>query len=219
VTHPLAGALQQGLLELGLVLSSAQQQQLLDYLDLMGKWNKVYNLTAVRDPQQMLTQHVLDCLAVVQPLRQRLPNTRSVLDVGAGGGLPAVVLAVACPTVQVAAVDTVAKKAAFIQTAAHSLGLPNLRGIHARVEDLTETFDVVCSRAFASLADFTHWSTRALKPTGVWMAMKGRVPDQEIAALPAQVVVDDVQLLQVPGLEAQRCVVWLRRQADLSDAN
>ena len=221
MTHPLAGALQQGLLELGLVLSSAQQQQLLDYLDLMGKWNKVYNLTAVRDPQQMLTQHVLDCLAVVQPLRQRLPNTCSVLDVGAGGGLPAVVLAVACPTVQVAAVDTVAKKAAFIQTVAHSLGLPNLRGIHARVEDLTETFDVVCSRAFASLSDFTHWSTRALKPTGVWMAMKGRVPDQEIAALPAQVVVDDVQLLQVPGLEAQRCVVWLRRQAGPmgSDAN
>jgi 16S rRNA (guanine527-N7)-methyltransferase len=91
------------------------------------------------------------------------------------------------------------------------LGLSNLRGIHARVEDLTEDFDVVCSRAFASLVDFTQWSGAALKPGGVWMAMKGRVPDEEIAALPYQVVVDGVQLLQVPGLEAQRCVVWMRQ--------
>jgi 16S rRNA (guanine527-N7)-methyltransferase len=207
----LAGALREGLNQLGLALSPAQQQQLLDYLDLLGKWNKVYNLTAVRDPAQMLTQHLLDCLAVVQPLTQRLPHVQSVLDVGAGGGLPAVVLAVVCPHIQVAAVDTVAKKAAFIQTAAHSLGLPNLRGIHARVEDLAEGFDVVCSRAFASLADFTSWSAAALKPGGVWMAMKGRVPDEELAALPPGVRVDEVQLLQVPGLEAQRCVVWMRQ--------
>jgi 16S rRNA (guanine527-N7)-methyltransferase len=197
--------------QLGLALSPAQQQQLLDYLDLLGKWNKIYNLTAVRDPAQMLTQHLLDCLAVVQPLKARLPALQTVLDVGAGGGLPAVVLAVACPQWQVSAVDTVAKKAAFIQTAAHSLGLSNLRGIHARVEELTEGFDVVCSRAFASLADFTSWSAAALKPGGVWMAMKGRVPDEELAALPPGVRVDEVQLLQVPGLEAQRCVVWMRQ--------
>jgi len=108
-------------------------------------------------------------------------------------------------------VDTVAKKAAFIQTAAHSLGLPNLRGIHARVEDLTESYDLVCSRAFASLADFTTWSAAALKPGGVWMAMKGRVPDEELAALPPGLRVDEVQLLQVPGLQAQRCVVWMRQ--------
>jgi 16S rRNA (guanine527-N7)-methyltransferase len=197
--------------QLGLALSPAQQQQLLDYLDLLGKWNKVYNLTAVRDPAQMLTQHLLDCLAVVQPLKARLPALQTVLDVGAGGGLPAVVLAVACPQWQVSAVDTVAKKAAFIQTAAHSLGLPNLRGIHARVEDLAEGYDLVCSRAFASLADFTSWSAAALKPGGVWMAMKGRVPDEELAELPPGVRVDEVQLLQVPGLEAQRCVVWMRQ--------
>jgi 16S rRNA (guanine527-N7)-methyltransferase len=197
--------------QLGLALSPAQQQQLLDYLDLLGKWNKVYNLTAVRDPAQMLTQHLLDCLAVVQPLKARLPALQTVLDVGAGGGLPAVVLAVACPQWQVSAVDTVAKKAAFIQTAAHSLGLPNLRGIHARVEDLAECYDLVCSRAFASLADFTSWSAAALKPGGVWMAMKGRVPDEELAALPPGLRVDEVQLLQVPGLEAQRCVVWMRQ--------
>jgi 16S rRNA (guanine527-N7)-methyltransferase len=209
----LVGALSEGLNQLGLALSPAQQQQLLDYLDLLGKWNKVYNLTAVREPAQMLTQHLLDCLAVVPSLKARLPALQTVLDVGAGGGLPAVVLAVACPQWQVSAVDTVAKKAAFIQTAAHSLGLPNLRGIHARVEDLTEGYDLVCSRAFASLTDFTSWSAAALKPGGVWMAMKGRVPDEEIAALPAGVRVDEVQLLQVPGLEAQRCVVWMRREA------
>jgi 16S rRNA (guanine527-N7)-methyltransferase len=207
----LAGALSEGLNQLGLALSPAQQQQLLDYLDLLGKWNKIYNLTAVRDPAQMLTQHLLDCLAVVQPLKARLPALQTVLDVGAGGGLPAVVLAVACPQWQVSAVDTVAKKAAFIQTAAHSLGLPNLRGIHARVEDLAEGYDLVCSRAFSSLADFTSWSAAALKPGGVWMAMKGRVPDEELAALPPGVRVDEVQLLQVPGLEAQRCVVWMRQ--------
>ena len=211
MSHPLAGALREGLNQLGLALSPAQQQQLLDYLDLLGKWNKIYNLTAVRDPAQMLTQHLLDCLAVVQPLKARLPALQTVLDVGAGGGLPAVVLAVACPQWQVSAVDTVAKKAAFIQTAAHSLGLPNLRGIHARVEDLAEGYDLVCSRAFASLADFTSWSAAALKPGGVWMAMKGRVPDEELAALPPGVRVDEVQLLQVPGLEAQRCVVWMRQ--------
>jgi 16S rRNA (guanine527-N7)-methyltransferase len=203
--------LREGLNQLGLALSPAQQQQLLDYLDLLGKWNKIYNLTAVRDPAQMLTQHLLDCLAVVQPLKARLPALQTVLDVGAGGGLPAVVLAVACPQWQVSAVDTVAKKAAFIQTAAHSLGLPNLRGIHARVEDLAEGYDLVCSRAFASLADFTSWSAAALKPGGVWMAMKGRVPDEELAALPPGLRVDEVQLLQVPGLEAQRCVVWMRQ--------
>ena len=213
MSHPLAGALREGLNQLGLALSPAQQQQLLDYLDLLGKWNKIYNLTAVRDPAQMLTQHLLDCLAVVQPLKARLPALQTVLDVGAGGGLPAVVLAVACPQWQVSAVDTVAKKAAFIQTAAHSLGLPNLRGIHARVEDLAEGYDLVCSRAFASLADFTSWSAAALKPGGVWMAMKGRVPDEELAALPPGLRVDEVQLLEVPGLEAQRCVVWMRREA------
>ena len=211
MSHALAPALRQGLGALNLSLSDGQQEQLLVYLDLLLKWNKVYNLTAVRDPAQMLTQHLLDCLAAVPPLTQRLPHAQKALDVGAGGGLPAVVLAVACPQLQVSAVDTVAKKAAFIQTAAHSLGLSNLSGIHARVEDLAGDHDLVCSRAFAALADFTRWSDAALKPGGVWMAMKGRVPDEEIAALPQGVQVDQVQLLQVPGLDAQRCLVWMRR--------
>jgi 16S rRNA (guanine527-N7)-methyltransferase len=191
-------------------LSDAQQADLLAYLDLLLKWNKVYNLTALREPDQVLTHHVLDCLAVVRPMTERMPALTTVLDVGAGGGLPAVVIALACPHIQVTAVDTVAKKAAFIQTAAHRLGLSNLKGVHARVEDISGPFDLVTSRAFASLHDFTAWSRGALAPHGVWMAMKGRTPDDEISALPASVQVDALEALQVPGLDAQRCLVWMR---------
>lgn len=210
MSHPQAAALRQGLAALGLGLGDDQAAQLLAYLDLLLKWNKVYNLTALREPDQVLTHHVLDCLAVIRPMAERLPALTTVLDVGAGGGLPAVVIALTCPHIQVTAVDTVAKKAAFIQTAAHSLGLSNLKGVHARVEDVSGPFDLVTSRAFASLLDFTTWSRGALAPHGVWMAMKGRTPDDEIAALPASVTVDDVHALQVPGLDAQRCLVWMR---------
>ena len=210
MSHPQAAALRQGLDALDVRLSDAQQADLLAYLDLLLKWNKVYNLTALREPDQVLTHHVLDCLAVVRPMTERMPALTTVLDVGAGGGLPAVVIALACPHIQVTAVDTVAKKAAFIQTAAHRLGLPNLKGVHARVEDISGPFDLVTSRAFASLLDFTAWSRGALAPHGVWMAMKGRTPDDEISALPASVQVDALEALQVPGLDAQRCLVWMR---------
>ena len=210
MSHPQAAALRQGLDALDVSLSDAQQADLLAYLDLLLKWNKVYNLTALREPNQVLTHHVLDCLAVVRPMTERMPALTTVLDVGAGGGLPAVVIALACPHIQVTAVDTVAKKAAFIQTAAHRLGLPNLKGVHARVEDISGPFDLVTSRAFASLHDFTAWSRGALAPHGVWMAMKGRTPDDEISARPASVQVDALEALQVPGLDAQRCLVWMR---------
>lgn len=210
MSHPQAAALRQGLSALGLSLGDDQAARLLAYLDLLLKWNKVYNLTALREPDQVLTHHVLDCLAVIRPMTERLPALTTVLDVGAGGGLPAVVIALTCPHIQVTAVDTVAKKAAFIQTTAHSLGLSNLKGVHARVENVSGPFDLVTSRAFASLLDFTTWSRGALAPHGVWMAMKGRTPDDEIVALPASVAVDHVQALQVPGLDAQRCLVWMR---------
>ena len=208
--------LRAGLAALGLSLSDAQVRQLLDYQNLIGKWNKVYNLTAVRDPAEMLTHHLLDSLAVVRPLRQQLAalgrdESVRVLDVGAGAGLPGVVLAICCPTMTVHCVDTVAKKAAFVQQAAVSLKLPRLRGIHARVESLTEPYDVVCSRAFASLADFTQWSAGALAPQGVWMAMKGKHPQAELLALDPAVQVFHVEPLQVPGLDAERCLVWMRR--------
>jgi 16S rRNA (guanine527-N7)-methyltransferase len=191
-------------------LSDAQHQHLLTYIDLLQKWNRVYNLTAVKDPEQMLTQHVLDCLAVVSPLKEKAPWAKSLLDVGAGGGLPSVVLAIACPDLTVLAVDAVAKKTAFIQSTAHTLGLANLQAQHARVESLTQTFDVVSSRAYASLTDFVLTSRACLAPGGWWMAMKGLVPAEEIAHLPSDIEVVQTQLLSVPDLDAQRCLVWMR---------
>jgi len=210
--------LEQGIATLGLQLTAAQIDLLLEFLALLQKWNKVYNLTAVRDPQEMLTHHLLDSLAAVAPLQKhvqglaRAEGARTpLLDVGSGGGLPGVVFAICCPEIDVSCVDTVAKKAAFIQQAAASLKLRNLRGIHARVESLTGPYAVVSCRAFASLPDFTTWSRPALADDGVWFAMKGKHPADEIAALAAEVQVFHVEQLQVPQLDAERCIVWLRK--------
>lgn len=221
MSDALDAALRSGADALGVVLSDLQLQQLLDYLALLQKWNRVYNLTSVRDPAEMLTHHLLDSLAVVQPLQRHLAHQGSaeacrLLDVGSGGGLPGVVLAVCLPQVEVHCVDTVAKKAAFVQQVAASLRLPNLRGIHARVESLAGPYQVVSSRAFASLKDFTDWSRGALAEGGVWLAMKGKHPEAELAELDAGVQVFHVEPLQVPGLDAERCIVWMRPAAVLA---
>ena len=201
--------------KLGLELSAVQVDYLFAYLALIQKWTKVYNLTAVRDPAEMLTHHLLDSLAVIAPLRAQIAKTPfatglRLLDVGSGAGLPGVVIAICCPEIRVDCVDTVAKKAAFIQQVAVSLKLPNLRGVHARVENLTDKYQVVSSRAFASLVDFTNWSKAALAEQGIWMAMKGKNPVDEVAALPVGVGVFHVEQLVVPGLDAERCIVWMR---------
>jgi 16S rRNA (guanine527-N7)-methyltransferase len=204
--------LRSGLAELGLELDDTQIAQLLSYQQLIQKWTQVYNLTAVRDPAEMLTHHLLDSLAAVQPLRRQTHGQPvRLLDVGSGAGLPGAVFAICCPEIQVDCVDTVAKKAAFIQQVAVSLKLPNLRGVHARVEKLAGPYDVISSRAFASLPDFAVWSSGALAEQGVWMALKGKRPDDEIAALPPGVVVFHVEQLKVPGLDAERCIVWLKK--------
>lgn len=206
--------LEGGLAALGLDLAAERRAQLLDYLELIQKWNRVYNLTAVRDPREMLTQHLLDSLAVVAPLRRHTGGAPcSLLDVGAGAGLPGVVIAIACPEIRVDCVDTVAKKAAFLQQVAVTLRLPNLRGLHDRVERLAGPYDVIASRAFASLADFVGWSGAALAPQGVWMAMKGRHPEEELAALPPEVAMFHVEQLRVPNFEGERCLVWMRRRS------
>jgi 16S rRNA (guanine527-N7)-methyltransferase len=207
----LEAGLRAGAQALGLVLSDEQFQRLLDYTALIQKWNKVYNLTALRDPSDMLTHHLLDSLTAIAPLsRHTRGQATRVLDVGSGGGLPGVVLAICMPELNVSCVDTVAKKAAFVQQVAVSLKLPNLRGIHARVESLTDPHQVICSRAFASLPDFVTWSRSALAEGGVWMAMKGKHPQDEIDALPADVKVFHVEPLTVPGLDVERCMVWMR---------
>ena len=214
-TQDLRAVLKAGLRALQLDLSEHQLDQLLAYQDLIAKWTRVYNLTAVRDPVEMMTHHLLDSLAIVRPLRDYvnqagLTQASRLLDVGSGAGLPGVVIAVCCPAIAVSCVDTVAKKAAFIKQAALSLKLPNLAGLHARVEAITQPFDVICSRAFASLADFTRLSGDALAANGVWLAMKGRHPANELAELSAAIEMFHVEQLTVPGLAAERCIVWLR---------
>lgn len=214
----LRDTLQAGLQALGLGLDARQVDLLLDFLGLLQKWNKVYNLTSLRDPAEMMTHHLLDSLAVVRPLLKQLgERPTKLLDVGSGGGLPGVVIAIACPHIDVTCVDTVAKKAAFIQQVAASLRLPNLRGLHARVETLNgmsgPAYDVVAARAFASLLDFTRWSREALTERGIWMAMKGKHPGDELQTLSSEgggVDVFHVEQLQVPGLDAERCIVWMR---------
>ena len=213
--NDLRSTLLSGLAALQLELSEQQISQLLAYQEMIGKWTKVYNLTSVRNPSEMMTHHLLDSLSVVPALQRYLQGAglaqgSGLLDVGSGAGLPGVVIAICCPAVNVTCVDTVAKKAAFIKQAALALKLPNLAGLHARVESITKPFDLICSRAFASLADFTNWSVGALAQQGVWMAMKGRHPTDELLNLPKNIAMFHVEQLKVPGLEAERCVLWLR---------
>ncbi|HET8869597.1 MAG TPA: 16S rRNA (guanine(527)-N(7))-methyltransferase RsmG [Aquabacterium sp.] len=199
-------------------LTYHQRAQLAQYMQLLQKWNTTYNLTALRDPQDMLSHHLADCLAVLEPLGRHLSGRPAgsararLLDVGSGGGLPGVVLAIARPDVSVTCVDTVGKKAAFIRQVAAELKLGNLKAEHARVEQLKGQYDVITSRAFASLIDFVSLTDALLAPQAVWMAMKGKMPVEEQAALPAGVDVFHVEPLEVPGLEAERCVVWMRQR-------
>jgi 16S rRNA (guanine527-N7)-methyltransferase len=204
-------ALDNGATALGLALTSAQADALVDYVGLLAKWNRVYNLSAVRDPAAMLAQHVLDSLAVAAPLRRWTRGAAvRLLDAGSGAGLPGVVLAVALPELDVTCVDAVGKKAAFVREVAGSLGLRNLHAVHARIEALKGRYDVIASRAFASLADFVTLTRHLRDDQGVWMAMKGKIPNDELAALPGDIEAFHVEQLAVPGLRAERCLVWMK---------
>lgn len=210
---------------LGLELSDHQLQQLMGFRDALLKWNKVYNLTAIRQPKDMLQQHLIDCLAIVRPVQFQLARrdaagsnaerSACILDVGSGGGLPGVVLAIALPSCRVDCVDAVAKKVAFVRQVAAELGLSNLRALHSRVEDLQtperpgQGYDLITSRAFASLSDFTAWTKHLLASRGVWAAMKGQRPEDELQSLTG-VEVFHVEPLSPPGMQAQRCLIWMR---------
>ena len=202
---------------LALSLTEAQVEQLLAYLALLAKWNAVYNLTAVRDPQQMLTQHLLDCMAALPAYA----GAKRVLDVGSGGGLPGIVLAIwaqqAEPQMQVHMIDTVHKKTAFLTQVKAELELSNAEVHTGRVEQLSDEkkFDVITSRAFAELKDFVDWSGHLLAEGGQMIALKGQadVSDKELAALPHGWVLQKIQRLQVPGLGAEGHRVYRRRTA------
>jgi 16S rRNA (guanine527-N7)-methyltransferase len=196
---------------LQLRLSDSQLTQLIDYLGLLSKWNSVYNLTAVRDPAQMVTQHLLDSLAAVPAFGA----AKRVLDVGAGGGLPGIVLAIARPDLSVALIDTVHKKTAFLTQVKAELGLSNVSVHTGRVEQLQvpQLFDVITSRAFAELKDFIVWSGHLLRAGGRFIALKGVLPQQEIERLPAGWKVVQVQALQVPGLDAERHLIHIQKEA------
>jgi 16S rRNA (guanine527-N7)-methyltransferase len=205
----LAEVLKNGANELKLELSTAQHEQLLDYLALLNKWNSVYNLTSVRDPMQMMTLHLLDSLAAVPAFA----GAKNVLDVGAGGGLPGIVLAIARPDMQVSMIDTVHKKTAFLTQVKAQLGLANVTVYTMKVQELAvaQLFDVITSRAFADLSDFVNWSGHLLAEGGQYIALKGTAPQEERERLPAPWQATDLQPLKVPGLDAERHLVYIKK--------
>ena len=199
---------------IGLVATEHQLATLIRYLSLLKRWNETYNLTAVRGTDGMLIQHLADCAAVIPSLRRGLRFGR-LLDVGSGAGLPGIVIATLLPDVDVTCVDSVGKKAAFVRQAAGELKLSNLQSVHARAEALSAIgFDVITSRAFGSLEAFTAATEKHLAAHGVWMAMKGKAPTDEISGLPDRIEVFHVEQLRVPGMNADRCLVWMRKQSE-----
>ncbi len=208
----LARVLEEGIQEMGLDVTPAQQGQLMDYLALMFKWNSVYNLTSLRDPQQMVTHHLLDSLAAVPAFEAAV----NVLDVGSGGGLPGIVLAIVRPDMKVSMIDTVHKKTAFLTQVKAELGLANVTVYTMRVEQLQveDKFDVITSRAFADLSDFVNWSSHLLAEGGRYIALKGVAPKDEQERLPDTWRVAKVEPLQVPRLGAERHLVFIGRHQD-----
>lgn len=203
-----AGRLEAGLTALGLPLAREAQGKLIDYLALVEKWNRVYNLTAVREPEQMLAHHLLDSLSVAPHL-----TGACLADVGSGAGLPGIPLALARPQMAVSLVESNHKKAAFLRQAVIELGLRNVEVVNARVEawDTASRFDVVISRAFSDLAEFVALAGRLCAQGGVMAAMKGVYPYEELAQVPAPFRVREVAKLTVPGLEAERHLVLIEQ--------
>lgn len=200
--------LEQGLAALGLALPAGAIERLLDYQALLERWNGAYNLTAVRDPAEMVTRHLLDSLAI-------LPHVEgaSLADLGTGPGLPGIPLAIAAPGREVLLVDSNGKKVRFLREAIRALRLEGVRAVQSRVEDVPGRFDCVTARAFASLADMLAWGGHLLAPDGIWLAMKGKPPAEEIAMLPPGFAVEAIHALDVPGLGAERSLVAIRRAA------
>ena len=205
------GRLEAGAAQLGLALTDAQITVLLEFAALLLRWNRVHNLTAIRSADELLTHHLLDSLSLVGPLRDQLGDAAGdaveVLDVGSGGGLPGIPLAIVCPHWRITLVDAVQKKAAFLTQAALELKLANVSVHHARVKQLRGSYRVITSRAFAALADFVSWTRHLLAADGFWLAMKARLDPAELQALPEDLSCSAVLPIDVPGLGEQRHLI------------
>ncbi|ANB19414.1 16S rRNA (guanine(527)-N(7))-methyltransferase RsmG [Dokdonella koreensis] len=206
--EPLRPLLTDGATRFGLDLADATAERLLDYIDLLVRWNRAYNLSAVRDPAAMVVRHLLDSLAIA-----RWVDGAALADVGSGAGLPGIPLAILAPERPVLLIDANGKKARFLRAAARDLGLRNVRVAESRVEAVDGTFDCVTARAFATLAEMLDSGGHLLAPGGRWLAMKGRFPQDEIDAVPAGFRIDAVHALEVPGLGAERHLVVIQRNA------
>ena len=203
--------------KMGLALDDKQKQSILLYLELIQKWNKTYNITAIKEAEQILVQHLFDSLSVIAPLQQKVGAEKAaiVLDVGSGGGLPGVIIAICCPHWRVTCIDAVEKKTSFITMVAGRLGLKNLSSKHCRIEDYaSDEADLVVSRAFASLSDFANWSGHTAKKNGHLAAMKGHYYPDEIAELEktSDWLLELWQALEVVDMDAERCLIWLKRK-------
>lgn len=197
--------LERGISDLGLTLPPGGVEKLLAFRDLLLKWNRTYNLTSVTDPDEAVSHHLLDSLAILPWV-----GDGALLDVGSGGGLPGIPLAIARPQLAITLVDAVQKKVSFLQQAAIELGLPKVSPIHGRIEALTGQYAQISSRAFAELADFVRLTRHLLAPGGRWLAMKGQRPEAELANLPEGVAVEAIHPLAVPGLNAERHLIILK---------
>ncbi|NJR72156.1 MAG: 16S rRNA (guanine(527)-N(7))-methyltransferase RsmG [Gammaproteobacteria bacterium] len=205
----LATPLAEGIHALGLTLNIAQQQKLLDYIALLHKWNKVYNLTAIRDPREMVGLHILDSLALLPHLLPQMNGGTKMLDVGSGGGLPGICVSIAAPMLEITMIDSLQKKTAFIRQAIGELGLKNADVVCERIEKYqpTRQFNIITSRAFATLTDFVNGAKHLLASDGKFIAMKGVYPHDEIANIPKPYRVSDVIKLKVPCVEGERHLV------------
>ena len=217
-THPqpaAADAIQRAAAILGLDLESVRLEQLLAYSDLLIKWNATYNLTAVREPQEILSRHIVDCLSIVTPIRrwrsrQAALGRLQLLDVGTGAGLPGIIVAIAAPEIDVTCVDSVGKKIAFVTQAIASLALPNATALQIRVEQMYgRSFDLVTSRAFAPLGSIVESTRHLVAPSGAWLAMKGSLSESEILPIRDAGMVFHVEPVKAPGLNEERCIVWI----------
>jgi len=211
--EPLRQRLDAGLSALGIALDESAMARLLDYVDLLQRWNAAYNLTAVRDPAEMVTRHLLDSLAILPHV-----SGATLADLGSGAGLPGIPLAIAAPARETLLVDSNGKKARFLREAVRKLALANARVAESRVENVEGTFDCITARAFASLGDMLAWGGHLLARDGCWLALKGRFPDDELADVPDAFEIERTVELNVPGLDAERHLVILKRRSVGDDA-